>query len=126
MDWTITTENTQLLYIVLLLIGGVLVLALLLLVWIFRWVRRINLPPDAGLWTALRATPFIVVVTLDLLDLGLDFLSAPISWVLLSRLGLKPLRGVTVIEGLLPGTQLLPTMTAAWLIAHLMGPDRLP
>ncbi len=126
MDWTIFEDVNQLLYIALLLAGGALVLAALLLVWIVWRVRRIDLPPNADFFTALRATPFVVVVALDLLDLSLDFLSAPVAWALLSYLGLKPLRGVTAVEGLLPGTQLLPTMTIAWIFARLMGPDRLP
>ncbi len=126
MDWTIFEDINQLLYIALLLAGGALVLAVLLLVWIIWRVRRIDLPPNADFFTALRATPFVVVVALDLLDLSLDFLSAPVAWALLSYLGLKPLRGVTAVEGLLPGTQLLPTMTIAWIFARLMGPDRLP
>ncbi|MCP4608491.1 MAG: hypothetical protein GY845_07240 [Planctomycetes bacterium] len=119
MDWTIPENIAQLLYIALRLSGGALILAMLLLVWIIWRVRRINLPPNADFFTALRATPFIVVVVLDLLDLSLDFLSAPVAWGLLSYLGLKPLRGVTVVEGLLPGTQLLPTMTVAWILARL-------
>jgi hypothetical protein len=100
-------------------IAGVgLLLSLLLLGWVVWRVRRINIPEDADPLTALRATPFIVVVLLDLLDLSLDFLSAPFSWVLLGYLGLKPLRGVTVVESLIPGTQFLPTMTVAWIVAR--------
>jgi hypothetical protein len=57
-----------------------------------------------------------------MLDLSLDFLSAPFSWVLLGYLGLKPLRGVTVMESLIPGTQFLPTMTVAWIIARWTRP----
>jgi hypothetical protein len=86
-------------------------------------VRRIQLPPDADALTALRATPLLVVITLDLLDFALDFLSAPFAWVLLGRLGLKPLRAVTVIESLIPGTQFIPTMTAAWILARLIPKD---
>ena len=84
-------------------------------------VRRINLPPNADFITALQATPFVVVVVLDLLDFSLDFLSLPIGWALLSRLGLQPLRGATILEELIPGTQLLPTMTVAWVLARLLG-----
>lgn len=69
--------------------------------------------------TALQATPLAVVVLLDLLDLSLDFLSAPFAWVVLGYLGLKPLRGVTMVESLIPGTQVLPTMTAAWLFVRI-------
>lgn len=108
----------QIVYIVLTLMGGGLVVALLLLIWVVWQVRRINIPPGADWMTALRATPLVVVILLDLLDFSLDFLSAPIAWILLSYLGLKPLRGVTAVEGLLPGTQLFPTMTIAWLVAR--------
>ncbi len=126
MDWTIFTEGNNLLYLALFLIGGTFALAVLLLIWVVLRVRRINLPPDADIFTALRATPFVVVLVLDLLDFSLDFLSAPIAWTLLSYLGLKPLRGVTLVEGLIPGTQLLPTMTVAWIFARLARRERLP
>jgi hypothetical protein len=59
-----------------------------------------------------------VVLLLDLLDLGLDIFSVPLTWPLLGRLGLAPLRGVAVLEGIIPGTQLIPTMTMAWLFAR--------
>lgn len=97
-----------------------LVLALLVLAWVIWRVKRIQLPADADFMTALLATPLAVVVLLDLLDLGLDFLSAPFAWVILGRLGLQPLRGVTMLESLIPGTQVLPTMTVAWIVARLV------
>ena len=122
MDWIFSAEGSKLLYGLLAVFGIALLLAMLLLFLVIRQVQRINLPPDADFLTVLRATPFVVVVLLDLLDLSLDFLSAPIAWVVLSKLGLQQLRGVTVIESLIPGTQLLPTMTAAWIFARLAGP----
>jgi hypothetical protein len=118
-------DLTNLLYPLLALFGIALGLAILLFLWIIWRVRRINLPPDADWVTAMHATPFVVVLMLDLLDFSLDFLSAPFSWILLSYLGLKPLRAVTTIESLIPGTQFLPTMTAAWVIARFMKRDRL-
>jgi hypothetical protein len=118
-------DLTQFLYPLLILFGIALALALLLLVWIIWRVRRINLPPDADWITAMRATPFVVVLMLDLLDFSLDFFSAPFAWILLSYLGLKPLRAVTTIESLIPGTQFLPTMTAAWVIARFMKREQL-
>lgn len=96
-----------------------LLLALVVLVWVIWRVKRIHLPPEADFMTALLATPLAVVVLLDLLDLSLDFLSAPFAWVILGRLGLKPLRGVTMVESLIPGTQVLPTMTVAWIVARV-------
>jgi hypothetical protein len=107
----------------LLVIAGIgLVISLVLMGWIVWRVRRINIPENADPLTALRATPFVVVLVLDLLDLSLDFLAAPLSWTLLSYLGLKPLRGVTVVESLIPGTQFLPTMTVAWIVARWTKP----
>lgn len=103
-----------------------LILAMLLAAWVLIRIRRINLPPNADFFDALRATPFSVVLLLDLLDLSLDFLSAPIAWVILGRLGLLPLRAVTVFESLIPGTQAVPTMTIAWIIARVWKRARLP
>lgn len=107
-------------YAVLAALAGGLILALLLAGWVVARVRRINLPPNADTLTALRATPLSVVLLLDALDFSLDFLSAPIAWIILGRLGLAPLRGVSVIESLVPGTQFIPTMTLAWLFARFM------
>lgn len=96
-----------------------LVAAGLLAAWVLTRIRRIRMPPEADFITALQLTPLSVVVLLDLLDFSLDIFAAPFAWALLGRLGLKPLRGVTVVEALIPGTQVLPTMTAAWLIVRL-------
>jgi hypothetical protein len=109
-------------YLLLALLGVGLCLALLLLGLVFWRVRKIHLPADADFLTALQATPFLVVVVLDLLDFSLDFLSAPISWLLLRRLGLGPLQGVTLLEEFIPGTQVIPTMTIAWLVARIFRP----
>ena len=105
--------------ILLIFMGTSLVLGLLLMVWIFWRIKRIDIPVNADFTTALQATPFVVVLMLDLLDFGLDFFSAPISWVILGKLGLTPLRGVTVVESALPGTQAIPLMTAAWLFVRV-------
>jgi hypothetical protein len=115
------------LYIFLGLMLAGLALSTILVVWVIWRVRRIDLPAGADAITALQRTPFIVVLTLDLLDLGLDLFSVPITWPLLGRLGLAPLRGVTILEGIIPGTQLIPTMTFAWLFARWLrrrGPAR--
>lgn len=96
-----------------------LIPALILAVWVVWRIRRIDLPPDADFTTALKATPLVVVVMLDLLDLSLNFMSAPVGWLILTRLGLHPLRGITVVEGFLPGTEALPTMTLAWIAVRV-------
>jgi hypothetical protein len=96
-----------------------LVLALILFVVVIRQLKRINVPPDAGFSETLLYTPFLVVVFIDLLDLALDILAAPFAWVILDRLGLKALRGVSAVEGLIPFTQPIPTMTLAWIAVRI-------
>ncbi len=114
-------EPIYILYALLGMLAIGLILSLLVLGYIIWRVKRINLPPDADFLMALRATPLAVVILLDLLDFSLDFLSAPLAWTILSYLGLQPLRGVTLVESLIPGTQFLPTMTVAWIFARLTG-----
>jgi len=97
------------------------ILALILLVIIIIQVRRIHVPPNAGFAETLLYTPFLVVLFLDVLDLALDFLSAPIAWIVLDRLGLKALRGFATVESFVPFTQMIPTMTMSWIGARLMG-----
>jgi len=109
---------------IIILVG--LILAMLLAAWVFWKVRRINLPANADFFDALRRTPLSVVILLDLLDLTLDFLSAPFAWIILGKLGLEPLRAVSVVESFIPGTQALPTMTIAWIIARVWKNVRLP
>ncbi len=101
-----------------------LVVAIILLAIIIVQVRRIHVPPDASFTETMFYTPFLVVVFLDVLDLALDFLSAPIAWVVLDRLGLKGLRGVATVESLIPFTQGFPTMTLAWVAVRLFGRNR--
>jgi hypothetical protein len=101
-----------------------LAMALLLLAVAIRQVKKIRVPPSAGFVATLQGTPFVVVLGLDLLDLALDVLAAPLAWVILEYLGLKGLQTVTVIESLFPGTQLIPTLTLCWAAARLM-PDQL-
>ena len=115
--------DNRLLYGLACVAGTALLLALVVGTYVFTRVKRINLPPGADTLTALRMTPLSVVILLDLLDLGLDIFSAPFAWIILTKLGLGPLRGVTVVEGLLPGTGAIPTMTAAWFLARFFRPQ---
>ncbi|MBP6015495.1 MAG: hypothetical protein KA586_02160 [Candidatus Promineofilum sp.] len=101
-----------------------LILALILLAIIFIQIRHIKVPPGAGFAETMLYTPFLVVLFLDVLDLALDFLSAPIAWIVLDRLGLKGLRGIATFESLVPFTQVIPTMTLAWIAVRVMGKDR--
>jgi hypothetical protein len=100
------------------------VLALLLLAIIIVQVRRIHVPEGAGFAETLLYTPFLVVLFLDVLDLALDFLSAPIAWLVLDRLGLKGLRGVATVESFVPFTQAIPMMSLAWIGVRLFGKER--
>ena len=109
---------------------GILVLAIMavsalvgltLLVISARRIRQLNIPPDATFVETLHYTPLFVVISIDLLDLGLDILAAPLSWAILDRLGLKALRGVAVAEALIPGTQLIPTLTLCWFGVRMLG-----
>jgi hypothetical protein len=115
-----TADFPQWLIVVLSFIGAGLVLSLALFFVVVRRVRKINLPPDADWITTMRMTPFVVVLLLDLLDFSLDIFSVPLTWPLLGYLGLKPIRNVTVLEGLIPGTQLIPTLMLTWLLARLL------
>jgi hypothetical protein len=101
-----------------------LVLAVIFLAVAAAQLREIKIPPDAGFAETLLYTPLLVVLAIDVLDLALDFLAAPASWVILDRLGLRALRGVASVEALIPGTQLLPTMTVCWLAVRLLGTHR--
>jgi len=89
--------------------------------WAWRSLRRINLPEHLSFVEALQWTPLPVVILLDLLDFVFDVFAAPITWVLLGRIGLSPLRAVTMAEAVIPGTQLIPTMTLAWLGVRLLS-----
>jgi hypothetical protein len=91
----------------------------LALVW--RSVQRLNVPRDAGFFGTMRYVPLVLVVLLDLLDFGLDIFAAPVSWIVLDRLGLRGLRNKAAIEALIPFTQPIPTFTLSWLAARYLG-----
>ena len=100
-----------------------LLLGLLLLGWVAWQVKHIDVPEGADFAETLHCTPLTVVVMIDLLDFALDFLGAPVAWVILDRLGLKALRGVATVEAFLPLTQLVPTMTVAWIGVRVLKID---
>lgn len=106
--------------------GVSLVLATILFLLVIRRLRRLNVPPDAGFGETLLYVPFLLVVFIDLLDWGLDVLSAPITWALLDRLGLRALRNVSTVEALIPFTQFIPTLTLSWLWVRFFGYDYPP
>lgn len=97
-------------------VGGAV--TLLALAW--QQVKEIDVPENADFFETLQLVPISVPLALDFLDLAFDVLSAPISWVVLEMLGLRALQMVTVFESLVPGTQLIPTLTVCWFIAKGM------
>ena len=94
--------------------------AVTLLVLAFQQVKEIDVPENADFFETLQLIPITVPLALDFLDLAFDVFSAPISWVVLEMLGLRALQMVTVFESLIPGTQLIPTLTVCWFVAKGM------
>ncbi len=85
----------------------------------YRKLRRIKIAANSDFLTTVRAVPLSLVVGLDLLDLGLDVFSTPITWLILDRLGLKALRNVATIKAVIPIGDMIPALTLAWLGARL-------
>jgi len=98
-----------------------LIVAMIVLWLAWERLRRLNVPPDAGFFETMHYLPIALPIALDLLDLGLDILAAPISWLLLDRLGLRGLRNKAAVEALIPFTQPIPVFTISWMIARLTG-----
>lgn len=111
----------NLLFWLLIAMGVALAIAVLGLALIWRQVRRLNVPPNAGFFDTMRYVPLTLVILLDLLDFGLDIFAAPVSWIVLDRLGLRGLRNKAAIEALIPFTQPIPTFTLGWVAARLFG-----
>jgi len=90
---------------------------------IFRIIRRMTVGlDDTGLY-ALRSVTIAVPLAIDAVDLGLDFFGSPLAWFIANQTPLKPLRGASLWESLVPGTQLLPTMTLGWYWANHVRRD---
>ena|ERR1700687_1383399 len=92
----------------------------------YRKLRRIRIASDSDFFTTVRAVPLALVVGLDLLDIGLDVFSTPITWLLLDRLGLKALRNVATIKAVIPIGDMIPALTLAWLAARFFKLGRAP
>ena len=102
------------------------VVALVGLFLITRSIRRLRVPYEADFFTTMRYVPISLVILLDLLDFGLDIFAAPISFIVLDRMGLRGLRNKAVIEALIPFTQPIPTFTLGWLAARVLNLGQLP
>jgi len=97
-----------------------------LLVVAARQIATIDIPRDADFFETLQSIPITVPLALDMLDFVFDSFSAPITWVILELLGLQSLQMITAFEGLIPGTQIIPTMTIAWIISRMIKDRRRP
>lgn len=111
----------DLIFWLLVAMGTALAIATIGLGLMWRSVKRLRVPPGAGFFATMRHVPLALVVLLDLLDFGLDIFAAPVSWLVLDRLGLKGLRNKAAIEALIPFTQPIPTFTLGWLAARHLG-----
>lgn len=123
-DITVIEFLRQSAFIIVLCIGGAALAAVALLIAAARQLRDLEIPEDADFFETLQHVPITIPLALDLLDLAFDFFGAPIAWVLLELLGLQALQVITVFEGIIPGTQLIPTLTLAWVIARMMRNKR--
>lgn len=111
----------QILWVILALMGGAVVIALAGLFWMVRSIRDLDVPPNAGYFTTMHYVPVTLVVLLDLLDFGLDIFAAPISWLVLNKMGLAGLRNKAALEALIPFTQPIPTFTISWILARVLN-----
>ncbi|NTU79549.1 MAG: hypothetical protein HGA45_09125 [Chloroflexales bacterium] len=101
--------------------GIALALAAVGLALSWRQIRQLRVPATAGFFATMHYVPLTLVILLDLLDFGLDIFAAPISWIVLDRLGLKGLRNKAAIEALIPFTQPIPTFTLSWVAARALN-----
>lgn len=112
--------------ILLMMMGTAIALALVGLVLMYRSLRDIRVPPGTDFFTTMHYVPLTLVVLLDLLDFGLDILSAPIAWIILDRMGLSSLRNTAALQAVVPLTGPIPALTIAWLLARLLGLGHTP
>jgi hypothetical protein len=116
-----TDDLSNILVIVLALMGACIFVGIVGLLMLARGIRRLHIPPDADFFTTMRHIPLVLAVLLDLLDFGLDIFSAPIMWIALDRMGLPSLRNKATVEALIPFTNVIPTFTVCWFAARLLN-----
>lgn len=100
---------------------GCLVISLVGLFLMVKRIRELRVPPDADFFTTMRFIPLLLAILLDLLDFGLDVLAAPVSWVILDRMGLKGLRNKAAIEAFIPFTGPIPTFVISWFAVRMLN-----
>jgi len=93
-------------------------------VWlVVRMVRRMTVRLNDSELLALRSVSVVLPLSIDAVDFGLDFFGAPLAWFIANQSALKPLRGASFFEGLMPGTQLIPSTTLGWWWANHVRKD---
>ncbi len=118
---TFLTTFTQALFYIAGCMAIAAVIAVAGLLLMIKSVRNLRVPPGADIFTTMHYVPLPVVILFDLLDLGLDFFSAPIAWLMLDRMGLESLRNTATLQSAIPFTGPIPTLTITWILARLMG-----
>src|SRR5687767_1261253 len=88
--------------IIILVMVALIAGAVALLVMAAQQIRDLDIPPEADFFETMQIIPITVPIALDMLDLALDFLSAPFSWILLEMLGLGSLKMITLVESVIP------------------------
>ncbi len=111
---------TEVVSLLLFIMGICLVLAVIGLATIARSIRKLQVPRDADFFTTMHYVPLLLMILLDMLDFALDIFAAPISWIVLDRMGLPNLRNKAAVEALIPFTGPIPTFTIAWFLARFL------
>jgi hypothetical protein len=111
---------TEVLSFLLFIMGICLVLAVIGLAAIAQSIRKLQVPRDADFFTTMHYVPLSLMIMLDMLDFALDIFAAPISWIVLDRMGLPNLRNKAAVEALIPFTGPIPTFTIAWFLARFL------
>lgn len=114
--WKILTAYGS---ILLLIMGLFLILSGLIFVLLEKRLSKLQLTGKEGFSETLRQTPFLLVVAIDMLDFVLDVFATPIVWIFLGRYNLHGLRKFSAAEAIIPGTQMIPTMTLCWIAVNI-------
>lgn len=114
MSWQIAAAVFRLLHFGLAFICAGLLAAVILFLLAYYRLQSLKVEGQDFVAT-LRQVPITVPLAIDLADFALDVVGAPLTWLILGRLGLGALQSITLVEGLIPGTQLLPLLTLCWL-----------
>ena len=117
---------TEVLSFLLFIMGVCLVLAVIGLAAIAQSIRKLQVPRDADFFTTMHYVPLSLMILLDMLDFALDIFAAPISWIVLDRMGVPNLRNKAAVEALIPFTGPIPTFTIAWFLARFLDVGGMP